>query len=246
MEIVVVFATESEFAPWRRIRRFHRTPGDFREAQVGEARVRVVVTGIGPVSASGIASRLRGLRPDFCIATGLAGGLKEQHASGRILVARAVMDRSGRRLACEPGLVESASRQGACCVDSFISNDTLVGSTEAKRELGREADAVDMESYCIVREMGRLEIPVVAIRAIADPLSRELPQGLDRLVDADGLVRWWKVAGWLARSPLQVPALVSFGRESLHAASALAVFLDGWIRESAPRLEALKAEEAGA
>lgn len=190
------------------------------------------MTGIGPQRASGIVGMLCGRRPDICVATGLAGGLRAEHQSGRILVARAAQSgATGERVACDPRLVDLASRLGAACVDLFVSTDRIVSSVEGKRMLGREADAVDMESFSIVREMVRLGTPVVAVRAVADVVSRELPDGIGDLVDAGGTVRWMRMAGWLARRPLRIPALLRFGMESLSAASELAGFLDLWMEE---------------
>ena len=60
MKILVTFAVRSEFAPWQRRRNFLRLPGDLPmfEANFGGARVRAILTGMGPEYALEAARQL--------------------------------------------------------------------------------------------------------------------------------------------------------------------------------------------
>src|SRR5258708_37567040 len=75
MNILVTFAVEAEFTPWRNRRKFRRLPGDWPrfEAKFGGASVRAVLTGMGEAHAREAARRMLPDRPDICISTGLAG-----------------------------------------------------------------------------------------------------------------------------------------------------------------------------
>src|SRR5258708_40222948 len=80
MNILVTFAVEAEFAPWRNRRKFRRLPGDRPrfEAQFGGAHVRAVLTGMGQTQALEAARRALPDRPDIWISTGLAGALRRE------------------------------------------------------------------------------------------------------------------------------------------------------------------------
>ena len=64
MKILVTFALETEFAPWRKLRAFRRVGSESHalyEAQTGDAQVKVALTGIGQENAR------RALRTRFCL-----------------------------------------------------------------------------------------------------------------------------------------------------------------------------------
>src|SRR3981189_3328021 len=90
MNILVTFAVEAEFAPWRNRRKFRRLPGDWPrfEAQFGGAGV----TGMGQTHALEAARRMLPDRPDICISTGLAGALRSEYRPGDVLSARLVSE----------------------------------------------------------------------------------------------------------------------------------------------------------
>src|SRR5258707_13581448 len=96
MNILVTFAVEAEFTPWRNRRKFRRLPGDWPrfEAKFGGARVRAVLTGMGGAHPRGAARRMLPDRPDICISTVLAGPLPKRQPPrvflGRALVAESV------------------------------------------------------------------------------------------------------------------------------------------------------------
>src|SRR5271170_6594113 len=99
MRVLITFALENEFAPWRGIRAFQRDRWGGADAyftNMGDATVGVVLTGVGSTHASRRASDvLRGSDPiDYCISSGLAGGLRPGLAVSEVVVGRTVS--SGR------------------------------------------------------------------------------------------------------------------------------------------------------
>ena len=97
MKILVTFALDNEFAPWRELRKFRAADWgsvDGFAAEIAGAEVGVVLTGVGPKPAARkISSLLRGEVDSFgcCISSGLAGGLRPEYKIGQILAARAVL-----------------------------------------------------------------------------------------------------------------------------------------------------------
>ena len=106
MKILVTFALENEFAPWRKMRRFRRASVDnldqMYEAEVGSADVRVVLTGAGRFAAQRSLGRAFDYEPDMCIACGLAGALKPDYRPGAVLAARATVFGTVRGIVHDP------------------------------------------------------------------------------------------------------------------------------------------------
>ncbi len=241
MKIVVTFATELELRPWRRLRPFTRIRSDegaVYGTRIGDLEILAALTGIGCHNAARVVRTLLETSTCACISSGLAGGLKPEHRSQEILVARAV----GR--ACSPcaiksdeNLMELAVRCGAKAVDLMHTSETILNSATEKRRMGAGADAVDMESFTVVKEASVRGIPAVAIRAIADPMDTDLPLDFHPLIDKEGDIRISRVLARLARNPYRLVALARFGFESLRAASSLARFLDRYLEALAAQSE---------
>ena len=96
MKILVTFALENEFAPWRVMREFRAGKwgdADVYRAQIGAAEVGVILTGAGPKQAHLEAAKILGSDPDsinLCVSSGLAGALKPDYQVGQVLAARSV------------------------------------------------------------------------------------------------------------------------------------------------------------
>src|SRR5258708_24250933 len=153
MNILVMFAVEAEFAPWRNRRKFRRLPGDRPrfEAQFGGAHVRAVLTGMGQTQALEAARRALPDRPDICISTGLAGALRREYRPGDILAARLVSEVGEPvAVASHPELLTTAVDCGARQVERFATSPPVVACAEEKLRLGTQAAAGGIESYTIL------------------------------------------------------------------------------------------------
>src|SRR5215813_4647154 len=235
MRILVTFAVEAEFAPWRKLRTLEAlTLNDvplFR-ARVGSAKVDFVITGMGAEKAFRVVNRLLTEPYQLCITCGFAGALKENHIVGRILVADAVQQVGmSKALACTRNLVRAAQSDGAARVNLFLSSDHVVRTMEEKRALAPFADAVEMESFGVLRAAAGQGKSAVAIRVVSDDARNDMPAIVDTAVDDKGNVKIARVARFVVRHPLQLPALIRLGRDSKTAAEALAHFLEAFIKK---------------
>jgi adenosylhomocysteine nucleosidase len=239
MKILVTFAVRAEFAPWQRRRNFLRVPGDARmfEAQFGGARVRAVLTGMGEDFAVKSAKAALAYRPDICISTGLAGSLRSGYRPGDIVAARLVGE------AGEPVAVASHRELLSCAVDCgarqierLATSRSLVASAEQKRQLGIEAEAVDMESYAILAEAARCGVPAVAIRSVSDTADFDMPYDFELARDGQGEIRVLGILSQILRKPSGLPDLLRLARDSRVAARRLADFLDAFAGTMAERL----------
>lgn len=233
MRILVTFALNAEFAPWRRLQHFRRltlaTPSLY-EARIGEADVRVVLTGVGAAHARRAMQIALVERPDFCIASGLAGGLRLGQRSGEVLAARAVLAPSGAVFVkSDSRLFGAAIHCGAREVSTIRSVEMVVLSAAEKARLAVSADAVEMESFAVLSEAQNAGVPAVAIRVIGDTAEQNLPLDFNRILGREGRVSPSRLFAELARNPLRVPAVARLGRQSQRAATQLATFLDRYV-----------------
>jgi adenosylhomocysteine nucleosidase len=235
MKTLVTFAVEAEFAPWRRLRELRKiTVGDVSvyQAQVGRAQVDFAVTGVGMESARRVSEALLDQPYQFCITAGFAGALSERHAVGDILVAESVQELGkSKTLQCSRNLVYAARDDGAKLVKLFLTSSKVVSTPEEKKQLAPFADAVEMESFAIVSAAQRHNKAVVAVRVISDSARNDIPMNVNAMVDDKGQVKIGGVIRYVARHPLQLPALIRLGRDSRTAAEALAHFLESFIKK---------------
>ena len=239
MKILVTFAVRSEFAPWQRRRSFLRLPGEWPvfEAMIGGAKIRAILTGMGQEHALEAAKRSLGYKPDICISTGLAGSLRSGDRPGDILAARLVSEVGEPvAVASHRELLATAVDCGARQIERLATSKTLVARAERKRELGSEAEAVDMESYTILAEAARRGVPAVAIRAVSDLANFDMPYDFEQALDAQGQIRVMGIVAQLMRRPTGLPDLMRLARDSRLASRRLAGFLDAFVGTMADRL----------
>jgi adenosylhomocysteine nucleosidase len=251
MKIVVTFALENEFAPWRAMHEFRAGKwgdADVFHAQIGTAEVGVILTGAGPKQAHLEAAKILGSDPDsikLCVSSGLAGALKPEYQVGQVLAARSVRteaeltDANSNPQSSAP-LLSFAAECSATVVDRFYSAERVVGRAEEKRHLGEHSDAVEMESFEILLQSAAYGIPAIAVRAISDGVGDDLPLDMNRIFTDEGQVSIPRVLGQVALHPTSVPDLVRLGQNSKVAADALARFLDKFIATVAGRFQTLE------
>jgi adenosylhomocysteine nucleosidase len=235
MRVLVTFALEAEFAPWRKLRTLESTVVDSVEifrSQIGRAAVDFVVTGMGAENAYRGAETGMSFPHDICIASGFAGSLKETYRVGDVLVARAVQQLGkSNTIECSRNLFMAAYENQAVEAKMFLTSDRVIATAEEKQKLSPFADAVDMESFATLTVAKERNLSAVAIRVISDRFDEDMPVGIDTTVDEKGRVSVRGVVKHIARHPLRLPALIRLGRNSSTAAEALAHFLEAFIKE---------------
>lgn len=238
MRILVTFAVEAEFAPWRKIRDFEKKAISNSRASLycgkfSDDIVEVLLTGIGPSSCEESLAgydALRGGRPDCLISSGLAGALREVLKPGDLFVADAVRTlRNDASVRSDTLLRENAVLKGAIPIDTLITMARLVCSAEEKARLAFFGEAVDMESAIIMAHFTDVGLPRVAIRAISDAANEDLPVDFDRCLTPQGVIRPLRLVNAIVRRPGNLPNLVRFGRQSNEAARNLSAFLDPFV-----------------
>lgn len=235
MRILVTFAVEAEFAPWRKLRDLQEyRVDDVRvfAAQVGRATVDFVVTGIGIENAERATRSVLSGKHDFCIASGFAGALRPQYRIGDILAAEAVQFLGqSKTLQSNRELARHAETDGAVYAKLLLTADRVVRTPTEKALLAPFAEYVDMESYGVFSAAQQAKRPAVAIRVISDSHDKGIPADVELTMDKHGKIQIGQVLRYISKYPIRLPALVRLGRDSRTAAEALSVFMEAYIKK---------------
>lgn len=233
MKILVVFALQSEFAPWRREPRYgwrQEGSGFLYLGSAGNAEIRVALAGMGGRRADRVIDAAARYEPHVGMVAGLAGGLKPEWRSGDVLVAESVGSPAQTETAqSDPRLFRLAVACGAKPAGRFLTLLRIACTAREKSLLAEAGDAADMESLLLMPRLSRLGIPVVAVRAIADSAETDMPCDFEGAADDQGEIRTGKLLAQLVRRPQSLPGFVRLGVSSLRAAQALARYLDRFI-----------------
>jgi adenosylhomocysteine nucleosidase len=256
MRILVTFAVEAEFAPWRALRAFKKvrvSPGHWSggvevyEAQIGGCTVWVLLTGIGiKFFDFAMANCLKAAEVKLVLSSGLAGSLKPEFGVGEIVVPKKVGSfRDANGVSTRPALFEFAARRGATLVETLLTVDHIIETGEEKSRLAIFGDVVDMESVHVMGVFRMESLPVMTIRAISDASDEDLPIDFMETISPDGRVKIVSMLRRLVGHPTKIPNLVRFGWQSKGAARKLALFLDGFVESLTPEVLCHETATAG-
>src|SRR5438445_13671808 len=139
MKILVTFAVEAEFAPWRKLRPFKkdaRRSISCYEANVGDKKVDVVLTGIGRAACESTLAHINSAQADIVISSGLVGALKYGLNPGDLIAAKKARTlKNDANVNADSSLLECAVRQGALPIETLITVDRLVQTANEKARL---------------------------------------------------------------------------------------------------------------
>ena len=158
---------------------------------------------------------------------GMAGGLKPDLTPGTVIVADKVIEPGGRTYPTSAPwrgrLGQALEDVAAVRVAPLAGSDSMVDQVAAKRALGEAASAlgVDMESHAVAAAADGAGIPFLAVRAIADPLGRAIPNWVLSAITEEGSVDHGAVIAGLLGNPWDLPALIGLAGESAKAIRSL-------------------------
>lgn len=161
------------------------------------------------------------------ISFGVAGGLDPALASGRIVLADAVVPPAGGRFATDGAwrarLGERLEGDLTPVVGAIAGSTEAVVSPADKAALGLAtgALAVDMESHGVATAAAAAGVPLLVVRAIADPADRAVPPELLAGLSPDGGRRPLAALAALARRPGRTAAAMHLARDSARALASL-------------------------
>src|SRR5271165_2008234 len=157
MRVLVTFAVDAEFVPWRKLRKFRFVDFDglrLWHANAGDKEITALVTGIGTPSAAKAMDLMMRLADqnqnfDICISSGLAGALEESLLPGDIIAPQVLIfenkraDLPSEQLKVDPELRQQALDGGAKTADCLLTVDRVLVKQSQKRSCSRRAQSVD-------------------------------------------------------------------------------------------------------
>lgn len=193
--------------------------------------VRIGISGAVPERAEAEARRLVEAGCRLLMSWGVAGGLDPEARPGDLVIPSAVVDETGGCWPFSPELGAAAAAgmpapfrwedhgQGRC----ILGLDRLVASPEDKQALFALTGAltVDMETHRVAQVAAAGRVPVLAVRAVGDPVEGRLPALVERVLGEDGEPRLGQVALGLMERPWDFAPLMRLKRETDAALEAL-------------------------
>jgi len=259
MRVLVTFAVDAEFAPWRKLRRFWSIDYDglrLWRTDAANTEITALVTGIGTQSAAQAMDLMMTMADDnryfdVCISSGLAGALQAGLVPGDIIAPQVLIaenkygDVPSDQLTVDAGLRKQALAGGALAANCLFTTDRVFVKASHKQDCSSRAQSVDMESFDIVKQANAWGARSVVVRAISDTAEEDLPINFNLTLSKKNQISLMKVMRELTKNPMALPALLRFGKQSRHAAQRLASFLDGYVLSLAAKGEMSLSKEVG-
>lgn len=204
----------------------------FRGGFYKNIRVAMVESGMGCVRAQrATAALLEAHQPRWIVSTGFCGALIPEMQVGQIVVSNEVVHPESEPLKIDIGMASDPSR--GLHVGRTITVDKMVRTKVEKLSLAEQfgSIAVDMETYAVAGLCREQKTRFLAVRAVSDDLSADLPDEILSLVGETGSVRFGAVVGALWKRPGSYKEMWRLRENALIAADRLADFLDGVIKQ---------------
>ena len=190
-----------------------------------QANIRIGVSGAHAGRAEEIARGFCEQGASAIISVGVSGGLDPALEPGDLVIGETVVADDGSIYGADNYLLSAvrAHLPSGVIVAALFGADEIIDSAMKKSALfaNHGAVAVDMESHGAARAAARAGAPFLAIRAIADPADRALPQAAIKAVAPDGSTRVWSTLGAALRDPKQFSDLIKLGGDSAAATKTL-------------------------
>ena len=162
------------------------------------------------------------------VSFGLAIGLAPVLRPGDVVVADSVVLPSGRSIATEPAwraaLLQRLGDGGLKVrVARIAGSDELPASATAKRRAFQAtfAAALDTDSHAVAEVAAAAGLPLLVVRAVAEPADEMRPAIAAAANGADGQPRSLAVVGHLAKRPWEIRAAWRFSKNGRLALEAL-------------------------
>lgn len=158
---------------------------------------------------------------------GMAGGLNPGLDPGAVVVPDAVIAPGGELIetdkAWRQGLRAALGPSMEVSARHLAGSDTLLTSVAAKKSLYRDTDAVavDMESHAVARAARDGGVPFLALRVIADPAGRAVPEWIVGAISEGGRPRTGRILAGLLIRPWDVGVLIGLAGDSKIALGCL-------------------------
>jgi adenosylhomocysteine nucleosidase len=162
------------------------------------------------------------------VSFGLAGGLAPDLRPGDLLLPESVRGAGLASWSVDPIWRERVyARLSARGLElksgAVVGGDRIVARASDKQALfdATGAQAVDMESHAVAAVASAAGLPLLVLRAVADPSDQVIPQVAREALRPDGRVRVRATFGGLIRQPGELMSLLRLARQSTRGLASL-------------------------
>lgn len=190
------------------------------------SKIRVGVSGANAARAEKFATKFCEEGACAIVSVGVSGGLDPSLQPGDLIVGEDVVGDDGGIYECDRFLMGSIKREldaRGAIKGRLFGSDEIIDSVVRKEALfeNHRAIAVDMESHGAARAAARNNTAFLAIRAIADPADRALPEAALNAIAEDGSMRTLATLTAAFRDTKQFPDLMKLGKDNAAAMDTL-------------------------
>lgn len=159
----------------------------------------VALAGIGAERARTAGSLLVSQGATALLSWGYAAALDDHLNAGCLLLPERIIGANGEIYRVSTGwhqrLYQTLKFKHAVRTDALVESAAIVKTSAEKRALATrtQAAATDMESAAHARLAEEHRIPFIAIRAIIDTASTDIPENVLKAVDPQGNINVWKL-----------------------------------------------------
>ncbi len=149
---------------------------------------------------------------------GCAAALSPDLKMGDLVLADSLINSDGQEISVNATWHQKARNVLGSDVVAYkgalISSEKIVSTAQAKQEIYTKTGAIalDMESAAIAKVATHYALPFLAIRAIADPASMDLPNALQNSLNDKGEVAITQILKSLILNPKEIPHLIQVGQ----------------------------------
>jgi len=179
--------------------------------------ILVVCAGVGPQNARAAAELLVSKGATQLISWGCAAALSPLLKPGDLTLADKLLDADYHELpmdlhwqsSAKTILAETLTVASGCLVEST----SMIATGRQKKQIYSATDAIvlDMESAAVAKTANQHGLPFLAIRAIVDPASMDLPKAIAYAANGQGDIVLSKLLLFLLLHPLELPQLIRLG-----------------------------------
>jgi hopanoid-associated phosphorylase len=185
--------------------------------------VLVICSGAGAENARKAAETLVSNGATHLMSWGCAAALSPELKSGDLTLADSLVDANQVQIninsAWHTHVKNSLAKSLSVHTGVLLESKTIVSLSSEKKQLHEQTQAIvlDMESVAIAKVAQEKNLPFLAIRAIADPVTMDLPKAVSVAMNDKGKVLISPLLKYLLLHPSELPALIKLG---LHFSAA--------------------------
>ncbi|MCH7688438.1 MAG: 5'-methylthioadenosine nucleosidase [Planctomycetes bacterium] len=215
-----------------RVRKYSGGDFVFRGGFYNRIRIAVVQSGMGfPKARKATQALIDAHTPNWILSAGFAGALLPGMKIGDIVMADSIVDEHNHELSVD--LRMPADPEKGLHVGRIVTADNMVRLISEKQMLAKKhhAIAVEMESLAVAQVCRDTKTRFLAVRAISDDLSVDLPPEVLSVVGSTGTMRLGAAIGSFWKRPGSVKDMWGLREKAHQAAGQLATFLDGIVTQ---------------